>query len=240
MLEAEAEAREAAADLAATRATLHLLGLSDGEIKRLTWDDASASLVPVRAPFAGRAVAKEATRGELITPEHVLFTVANLDQVWLWVDVYERDLRRVRIGETVEARFDAWPGETFTGQLAYLADQLDPASRTVRARVDLPNPAGRLKPGMFARVLLSGGGEDGAQAVLAVPRVAVQRHDQMAVVFVRTGDTRFERRRVELGQASDELVEIRTGLAAGEEVVTEGAFLLKSQASADQLGGHQH
>ncbi len=240
VLEAEAEAREAAADLAAGRATLRLLGLSDGEIKRLSWDDASASLVPVRAPFAGRVVAKEATRGELVTPERILFTVANLDEVWLWVDVYERDLRWVRIGETVEARFDAWPGETFTGELAYLADQFDPASRTVRARVDLPNPGGRLKAGMFARVMLSSGGEDGTQTVLAVPREAVQRQGEAAIVFVRAGDTRFERRQVEPGQVTEEWVEIRAGLAVAEEVVTAGAFLLKSQASADQLGGHQH
>ena len=240
VLDAEAEARETAADLAASRETLALLGLADAEIEELSRGDASASLVAVRAPFAGRVVAKEATRGELVTPEKTLFTVADLGEVWLWIDVYERQLRHVRPGDRVEARFDAWPGETFTGELAYLADELDPASRTVRARADLANPERRLKPGMFARVLLSGDAGEDAPPVLAVPRLAVQRQGDAAVVFVKTGELRFERRPVELGQVADEWVEILAGLAAGDEVVTEGAFLLKSQASADQLGGHHH
>jgi cobalt-zinc-cadmium efflux system membrane fusion protein len=170
----------------------------------------------------------------------MLFTVADLGEVWLWIDVYERQLRHVRPGDRVEARFDAWPGETFTGELAYLADELDPASRTVRARADLANPERRLKPGMFARVLLSADAEADAPPVLAVPRRAVQRQGEAAVVFVKTGELRFERRPVELGLSTDEWVEIVAGLTAGEEVVTEGAFLLKSQASADQLGGHHH
>ncbi len=240
VLEAEAQAREAKADLAAARETLHLLGLSDGEIKSLSWAESSASLMSLRAPFAGRVVAKEATRGELVSPGRTLFTVANLGEVWVWVDVHERDLRNVRQGETVEMHFDAWPGETFSGKLAYLADEITLASRTLRARVDLPNPARRLKPGMFARVMLTRAGEDGARSVIAVPRTAVQHQGEEAIVFVRTGDTRFERRRVETGQVTDALVEILTGLVAGEDVVTEGAFLLKSQASADQLGGHHH
>ena len=110
----------------------------------------------------------------------------------------------------------------------------------MRARLDLPNPEGRLKPGMFARVALTGPGEDAAAPVLAVPRAAVQRQGEERVVFVRTGPTTFERREVELGQITDELAEVVFGLEPGEEVVTKGAFLLKSQASADQLGGHHH
>jgi membrane fusion protein, heavy metal efflux system len=183
-------------------------------------------------------VAKEATRGELVTPERVLFTVADLAVVWLWIDVYERDLRHVRAGDTVEAHFDAWPGETFAGELVYLADELDASSRTVKARADLRNPDRRLKPGMFARVTLGSDGD--APSVLAVPRAAVQRHAGEAMVFVATGDGRFERRPVAIGRTTDDWVEILQGLDAGEPVVTAGAFLLKSQASAGQLGGHHH
>ena len=240
VLEAEAAAREAAADLAVTRETLLLLGLSEEEILGLFWDQAGAAVVAVRAPFAGRVVAKEATRGELVTPERTLFTVADLGVVWVWIDVYERDLRHVGEGDTVEVELDAWPGETFTGKLTYLADQLDTASRTVRARVDLPNPDGRLKPGMFARVMLTASGEAEGEPAVVVPRDAVQRLGEAAIVFVRAGITRFERREVELGQVVGDLVEVRAGIAAGEEVVTEGAFLLRSEASSDDLGGHHH
>ncbi|MEM9553189.1 MAG: efflux RND transporter periplasmic adaptor subunit [Acidobacteriota bacterium] len=238
VLEAEAAARESAADLAVARETLHLLGLSSGVIEGLTWDDPESSLVSVRAPFASRVVSREATVGELVSPQQTLFTLADLSEVWLWIDLYERDLSRVAVGAQVEVRLDAWPGESFGGELAYIADQVDPASRTVRARVDLPNPQRRLKPGLFARVSLASGEE--ALAVLALPRTAVQRAGDETIVFVRTGPGRFERREVELGRTGDDLVEILAGVAEGAEVVSQGSFLLRSQASADDLGGHHH
>ena len=239
VLEAEAEAREAAADLAAHREELHLLGLDDSGIGRLSWEDSEASLVAVRAPFAGKVVEREATLGELVSPEDTLFTLADLSEVWVWIDVYERDLVHVQLGEPVEVRFDAWPDETFTGEVAYVADRLDPETRTVRARVDLPNPGGRLKPGMFGRVTLATD-EGDARPALAVPRAAVQRDGEASIVFVRTAPGRFERREVELGRVTGEWVEVVAGLEPGAEVVTEGAFLLRSQASADELGGHHH
>lgn len=238
VLEAEGEAREAAADLAAARETLRLVGLSAEAIERLSWNDPDSSRVPVRAPFAGRVVARQATIGELVSPEDTLFTLADLSEVWLWIDLYERDLAHVRAGDRAEVRLDAWPEEAFAGELAYVADEIDPASRTVRARVDLPNRQRRLKPGMFARVTLATGEEPAP--VLAVPRAAVQRDGAESVVFVRTGPGRFERREVAIGRIAGDLVEILGGLEPGDEVVTEGAFLLRSQASADQLGGHHH
>ncbi len=238
VLEAEAAARESAADLAVARETLRLLGLSGQAIEGLSWEDPESSLVSVRAPFASRVVSREATIGELVSPRKTLFTLADLSEVWLWIDLYERDLSRVAVGARVEVRLDAWPGESFTGELAYVADQVDPASRTVRARVDLPNPERRLKPGMFARVSLAS--DEEPLPVLALPRTAVQRDGDEPIVFVRTGPGRFERREVEIGRTGDELVEILAGVAEGEEVVTEGSFLLRSQASADELGGHHH
>lgn len=239
VLEAEATARETAADLAAARETLLLLGLSEAAIEHLSWEDPESSLVTVRAPFAGKVVNRDATVGELVSPRDTLFTLADLSRVWLWIDLYERDLAHVGLGDRVEVRLDAWPGESLSGELAYVADEVDPASRTLRARVDLPNPERRLKPGMFARVTLATGGEEPAPA-LAVPRTAVQRDGSESIVFVRTGPGRFERRDVEIGRVTSELVEILGGVAEGEEVVAEGAFLLRSQASADELGGHHH
>jgi len=252
VLEAEAAAREARADLVAAEQTLRLYGLSDDDIAGLEEDGAAASLHPVHAPFAGRVVEKHAVRGELVDPSHRLFTVADLSTVWIWIDVYERDLRRVTPGDAVEVRLDAWPEETFTGRLAYLGDQVHRETRTVRARVDLANPDGRLRPGMFARVRMESSG-DGADAggldsrgagssreVLTVPETSLQRDDDGSVVFLARGGGRFERREVETGRRNGGLVEILSGLEPGDEVVTRGAFLLESQASEDQLGGHHH
>jgi cobalt-zinc-cadmium efflux system membrane fusion protein len=238
VLEAEAAARESAVDLAAARETLRLLGLSGQEIEGLAWEDPESSQVSVRAPFAGTVVAREATLGELVSPQDTLFMLADLSEVWLWIDLYERDLSHIATGARVEVRLDAWPGETFGGELAYIADQLDPASRTVRARVDLANPDRRLKPGMFARVGLASGDEP--TPALAIPRSAVQRDGEDSVVFVRTAPGRFERREVEIGRVGDELAEVLGGVDEGQDVVTEGSFLLRSQASADELGGHHH
>lgn len=240
LLDAEAAARESAADLAAAREALRLLGLADREIERLSWDDPTDARVAVRAPFAGKVVAREATLGELVSPEDTLFTLADLSEVWLWIDLYERDLAHVETGQRVEVRLDAWPGETFEGELTYIADQLEPESRTVRARVDLPNPEGRLKPGMFGRVALTAAGGGEGPPVLTVPRTAVQRDGVESVVFVQTAPGRFERREIVLGRVTDDLAEVVSGLSEGDEVVTEGAFLIRSQASADQLGGHHH
>jgi cobalt-zinc-cadmium efflux system membrane fusion protein len=240
LLDAEAAAREAAADFALARESLRLLGLSDEEIEDFAWADLHGALVSVRAPFAGRVVEREATVGELVDPERTLFTIADLSQVWVWVDLYERDLAHVAPGARVEVRLDAWPDDALTGELAYLGDQLDPASRTLRARVDLPNPQRRLKPGMFARVTLSAADGATASTVLAIPREALQRDGEQTIVFVRTGPGRFERRPVLVGRIAGELAEIVEGVAEGDEVVTTGAFLLRSQTSADQLGGHHH
>lgn len=238
VLDAEAAAREAAVDLAAARESLRLLGLDDDEIDGLSWAESSAAMVALRAPFAGRIVAREATLGELVAPEDVLFTIADLTVVWLWVDLYERDLAHVSPGLDVAVRLDAWPGETFPGALAYIADELDPDTQAVRARVDLPNPDHRLKPGMFARVSIAGRDDAQIAPVLAVPRTAVQRDGPTPIAFVRLGPGRFERRALILGAMNEEWVEVVDGIVEGEEVVIEGAFLLRSQASADQLGGH--
>ncbi|MBZ0115065.1 MAG: efflux RND transporter periplasmic adaptor subunit [Thermoanaerobaculia bacterium] len=238
VMDAEGAARETAADRAASRQKLRLLGLSSHEIEGLSWEDPESSQVSVRAPFAGRVVAREATLGELVSPLDKLFTVADLSEIWLWIDLYERDLSHVRVGARVEVRLDAWPTETFGGELAYIADQLDPSSRTVPARVDLENPDRRLKPGMFARVSLASSEEP--SLVLAIPRKAVQRDGDESIVFVRTAPGRFERREVDLGRVGEDLVEVLGGLEIGEDVVTDGSFLLRSQASADELGGHHH
>jgi cobalt-zinc-cadmium efflux system membrane fusion protein len=240
VLDAEGAAREAAADLASARATLRLLGLRESEIEDLSWEDAASTEVAVRAPFGGKIIERDATPGELVDPHTVLFTLADLSRVWLWVDLYERDLAHVQLGQEVQVTLDALGQERLEGKLNYIADQVTEDSRTVRARVDLPNPEGRLKPGMFARVSLAAQDLPTREA-LTVPRAAIQRDGNQPIAFVATDSPdRFERREVRLGEITETLAEVVAGLEAGDEVVTEGAFLLRSQASADELGGHHH
>ena len=245
VLEARSAHREATVALASARETLHLVGLHDEAIDALRYDDPQASLYPVRAPFAGKVVEKHVTVGELVTPDRNVFTVADLDRVWVWIDVYERDLRQVHLDDDVAVKVDAFPDATFHGQVTYLSDQVDADTRTVRARIDVANPEEKLRPGMFATIRLSDPHAVGSSAAAperpVVPEGAVQRDGEGFLAFVALGPNRFEVREVRVGQRSGGEVEILDGLEDGERVVVEGAFLLKSEASKDALGeGHGH
>ena len=245
VLEARAAFREATVDLATTEETLHLYGLGQKEVEALHYEDRQASLYTVRAPFDGQVVEKHVTVGELVTPDRNIFTVADLDRVWIWIDVYERDLRGVHLEDEAEVEADAYPGALFRGLVSYLSAQVDTDTRTVRARIDVPNPEEKLRPGMFARVRLfdphGAQGRRRAADSLVVPEGAVQRDGEESIVFVPTGPLTFERREVRTGRKAGGLVEILGGLEAGEQVVVEGAFLLKSEASKEAMGaGHEH
>jgi len=138
---------------------------------------------------------------------------------------------------------DAFPEETFSGKVSYLSAQVDADTRTVRARIDVDNPEHKLRPGMFVRVTLSDPHSDTTDFApsLVVPATAVQRDGEELLVFLPLGNNRFERREVMVGRTAGGFTEILSGLDSPVEVVVEGAFLLKSEASKEQMGaGHEH
>ncbi len=245
VLVAEAERREAATALHTAEETLHLYGLSQARIDTLRYDDPQASIFRLRAPFAGTIVERHATLGELVTPERSLFTLADLGAVWIWIDVYQRDLGRVHLDDGARIRVDAYPGEVFSGVVSYLSAQVDVKTRTVRARVDVANPESKLRPGMFVEVELADPHADGGlglrETTRAVPQSAVARDGDELVVFVVTGANRFERREIRAGRRAGGWVELVDGPELGVEVVVEGSFLLKSAAAKESMGaGHHH
>lgn len=260
---ARAAFQDAEASFNAAADTLRMLGLSAREIEGIGYGDPGAAKFTLRAPFAGKVIEREITRGELVTPERNLFTIGDLSTVWVWIDVYERDLGRVHLGDDVDVRADAFPDRVYSGTVSYLRDQVDPDTRTVRARVDVENEDGVLRPGMFVRVRLtdphapgSAGTGTGGEVVvtdpdagppaddrpsIVVPETALQRDGDQTVVFVQIAPRRYERRAVVLGAKADGRVEVLSGVDAGERVVTEGAFLLKSEAEKGAMGGgHSH
>ncbi len=243
MLSAQAAAREADAALRGAEEHLHLLGLSDNQVRTLGYDQPRASVYEVRAPFAGTVVERHATLGEMVEPQAPLFQVADLSRVWVWIDVFERDLARVHLGDDVELHVEAFPGSAFEGKLVYLGSRVETESRTARARIEVPNPEGRLRPGMFARVRISdphaADGEAESVSVLAVPETALQRDGDQFVAYVALGDGRFETRKVRTGRKGDGFVEVLDGLSAGESVAVSGTFVLKSEASKESLGGEE-
>lgn len=243
MLAARAAHLEAIARLRNAEETLRLYGLRNEQIQSLSYDEGQSSLLPVRAPLAGRVVEKHVTVGELVTPERSMFTIADLGHVWIWIDVYEQDLGNVHLEDDVAVAVDAYPTEDFGGKVSYLSAQVDGDTRTVRARIDVDNPEHKLRPGMFARVALSDPHSQSKvlEPTLVVPAGAVQRDGDEFIVFVSLGDNRFERREVEVGRTTGGFAEIRSGLDSANIVVVEGAFLLKSEASKEQMGaGHEH
>jgi len=241
-LEAKGEFDRSRASYRAAREALRLLGLPDEAIENIQWGGGEHPLshFPLVAPFAGTVIERHITLGELIEPDDKPFTIADLSDVWIVIDLYEKDLAQVRVGMDATVTVDAYPERTFPGMITYLSHLLDPSTRTLEARVVVANPEGTLRPGMFARAVLATPPEENAHQALVAPADAIQQVRGSDVVFVDLGSGRYEMRQVELGRRQDEAVEIRSGLAAGENVVTSGSFYLKSSLLKEEMGGHAH
>jgi cobalt-zinc-cadmium efflux system membrane fusion protein len=234
MLEARGAYLEARTEFEAAEERLHLYGLSQEEIEKIgAGHDPQASLFPVVAPLSGTIIEKHLTLGEIAHPEESFCTIADLSTLWIILNIYEKDIARVRPGQEVAVRVDAYPNHTFHGVLTYISPVLDEATRTVEARVELDNADGALKPGMFARVVLQTGA---LSEVLAVPATAVQREGEGQFVFVALDDSSFARRAVQVGRLFDGWIEVAEGLQLGEQVVTEGSFILKSELAKATFG----
>lgn len=239
VLEAEAAYQTAKAEFEAAHATLHLYGLSDEETHRLAWQAKEPiSQFPLLSPFSGIVAEKDISIGEMVSPERSIYTIADLSTLWIQLDVYEKDLARVQIGQDVVLSTESYPQETFHGNVTYIGSLLNETTRTVSARVEIPNPQGRLKPGMFATAVIAAQGQS-ATTGLTIPESAVQRVEDAMVVFVPNGDGVFRKRPVTLGKKGEGWVEVREGLQEGEQVVTVGSFTLKSELLKASLAGEE-
>jgi len=225
-----AETTAADAEAEAARQDLRRLGLDPEGAA----DAAHLAELPIASPLAGTVLERTASPGQLVEKEAPLFVVADLGDLWAVLEVYEKDIGRLALEGDVEIRCDAYPEAVFTGRLALVEPTVDPVSRLGHARVVLDNREGRLRPGLtvMARVPLRGS----APAVLTLPAGAVQHLRGLAAVFVETGDGQFELRPVETGPEDEGVVEVRRGVAEGERVVVEGAFVLKSELLESELG----
>lgn len=191
-------------------------------------------LIPVRAPASGTVLTRNVTPGTVVTPANDLFVISDLSSLWAIAEVSEDNLPKLRPGMPVRVFVQAWPDHPFPGRIGKLGDALDPATRTVKVRVDMPNPAGRLKPEMYATAEIEIGGSESA---VFVPQEATQEVRGQTVVFVRTAANRFEVRPIEAGRTLGDALEVRRGLRGGETVASRGAFLLKSEYLKAALAG---
>lgn len=240
--DARGEFLRADSQFKATREALRLLGLADKEVEGLAWGGGKSpiSQFPLLAPFPGTVVEKHTTLGELLKPEDKPYTIADLSTLWILLDIYEKDLGRVRSGAKMRLTVDAYPGESFQGTVTYVSDLLDETTRTAQARVVILNADRKLKPGMFATAVVSVPVPD-ATEVLAIPDTAIQQVRGEPVAFVQEDARVFVARELKLGRDSGPYIEVLEGVKEGENVVTDGGFYLKSTLLKEEMGeGHAH
>lgn len=228
----EAAMRTASAEMREMQNRLELLGVPRQEVERLDREHTIRADVPLRAPFDGRVIMRNITRGEVVETHQKMFTVANLSDVWVVAAVPEKDIEYIHKGHTVDIVAAAYPHGIFNGTVTYLGDVLDPATRTLPVRITAPNPGMRLKPEMFALVRIQAAPDPDT---LTVPVSAIQNAPTGNIVFVQHGPTDFEARTVRLGAEYGGVSTVLDGLQAGEPVVTKGSFVLKSELERHKI-----
>lgn len=212
------------------RRRLELLGIGPQEIESIVKNRKAERALAIRSPVDGYVIGKHVVVGMTVSPGMPLFEVANLSSVWVIAEVYESDVKRVRVGQPARFEVASYPGEVFTGKVQFVHPTVDPSSRTLRLRLELknrPGPGGlKLRPGMYGNVSL----DLPATSGLMAPAEAVVDTGDLQYVFVAIEGGRFEPRRVKLGARAGEKFEIISGLAEGEVVVTTANFLLDSES----------
>jgi len=205
---------------------LRRFGISDDEPQH-------TSVTAIRSPFAGVVIRLQVAPGDVVDPGMELFSITDLSEVWVQAEVYEKDLGRIRTGQTAKISVDTYPDETFSGTIAHISDTLDPKTRTALVRCVVPNKDRRLKLDMLVTVDVP---TTFSRKVLAVPAAAIQQIEGRNVVFVGESEQAFRIREVQVGKVTDGQAEILGGLAEKEPVVTQGAYQLKSIRMNKEMG----
>jgi cobalt-zinc-cadmium efflux system membrane fusion protein len=213
---------QAGGDLAAAQAALKVMGITDPD--ELVKEPPSFE-VPVKAPISGLVVEQDVSAGQLIQPGTTqCFMISDVSSVWVLVNVYQKDLPYVRVGDAVEIQTDTY-AEAFHGRIAYVAASLDPATRTLQARIDTNNPGEKLKKDMYVVATVNAGAIKNA---IALPDAAVLRDtENQPFVYAGAGANQFGRRSVTLGESLNGQTEITSGLKPGDQVVGNGSIFLQ-------------
>ncbi len=223
---APSDASESSLLLDSARNRLLRFDLTPAQVRELERTREVKRAITLYAPIGGFVIWKPVYQGMYVTPEMELYTIADLDQVWIWADLTEDESSLVEPGMNAVIELASRPGKSFEAVVSYLSPVLDPATRTVRARFDASNAEGALKPGMYATVRL----ERPLGVVLALPEDAVIDTGERRTVFVEIEPGRYQPRDVALGRRGGSYVEVTSGLEAGERVVVSAQFLLDSES----------
>jgi Cu(I)/Ag(I) efflux system membrane fusion protein len=214
--------------LASSRRRLAYWDIPADVIRGIEESSEPSKTLTLRAPAGGIVVEKNVVEGDRIMPGMTLYRIADLSEIWIEAEVFEKDLGLVREGQQAVATFEAYPGRQFAGRVTFVHPTVSIQSRTARVRIELPNPNLALRPGMYASVELE---SLPTPPTLVVPRSAVIDTGQRTLVFVERADGALVPREVQAGRTSGRFMEILTGLSAGERIVSSAAFLVDAESN---------
>ncbi|MGH7985216.1 MAG: efflux RND transporter periplasmic adaptor subunit [Candidatus Binataceae bacterium] len=230
--DAQGAAELAGKDLmTAARDRLRLWGIAPSELRRLERAGGPSEAVPLQSDKSGVVVDSKVVEGAHVRAGDDLYTIADLSRVWVYADIYERELPAVHVGERAEITSDALAGKSYEGAVAYIYPTVNEQSRTVRVRLEFRNPAFDLRPGMYVNVTLAA---VSSPPTLAIPAEAVLNSGVRRIVIVARGGGHFEPREIKAGRESAGYVQVLAGVTPGERVVTSAQFLIDSESNLNE------
>ena len=231
----EAELAQASAELEAAHDQLALLGMAEDAIAELERTRTLNSVSRVLATMNGTVLARKTTVGQMVQPADTIYEIADLSNVWLVADVPEQLAGNLSRGYRVEAEVSALPGRAFEGVLSFVSATVNPETRTVRVRMDVPNPDRKLKPAMLATMVL----RDQMEKKVVVPSTAVVREDDQEHLFIQVDEDTFVLRKVTLGEEHNGKRVLLDGVRPDEHIVVDGAFHLNNERRRQALRGSE-
>ena len=219
--------------VASAKQRLMLFGVKESQIADLERAGKPNIRLPIYTPLSGIVIEKMVQQGQYVNTGDTLFNIADLSTVWVEVEVYENEFPNIHIGQQVEIRSQSFPGKPFSGRIAFIYPFLDPKTRTVRARVQMPNPGLKLKPDMFVNAII----KVPLGSSIVIPITAVMDTGKRQVVWVESSPGMFEPRDVQVGQKTDDKAQILSGLKPGDKVAVSGGYLIDSESQLKGGGG---
>jgi cobalt-zinc-cadmium efflux system membrane fusion protein len=228
---AEAEYKISQANLEVAEKKLHVLGFTEEQVQQIASTHQINPAITLYTPIEGKVVAIKAVRGAMVDPATEILTIIDPRLLWINAEIYEKDIAKIKIGQKVEIRVPAHPGQVFHGRISYIGDVVNAETRTITVRTEVANDGQLLKPGMFADVDVV---LDEGRQVLVVPLAAVLEEGKQKIVFVKEQE-HFVRREIETGAVDKHYQRVLGGLKPGEQVVVEGNHELKSKLQEEVL-----
>ena len=213
------------------RRRLRLWDISEAQINQVLRTGRVQRTLTLHAPVSGVVVEKQVLRGQAVQPGQTLYTIADLSEVWVEAELREADAGSVREGSPAVVEFAAFPGRPIAGRVEYVYPTLQEEARTLKARIAIPNPEGRIKPGMYATVRLS----TPTRNALTVPSTAVVYTGERAVIFVDMGGGKLAPQEVEIGRTAGDYTEVLAGIEPGQRVVTSAQYILDSESNMAEV-----